>query len=225
MSNSLPQILEAGVQSAISDLYGADGTAQTITLQSTRREFEGQFTVVTFPLTRVAKKKPDEIANDLGEYLKEKVAEVADYNVIKGFLNLVIADGYWKEFLLNEAVKEGFGRAPKQDKTVVVEFSSPNTNKPLHLGHVRNILLGWSSSQLLEAAGYDVKKVQIINDRGIAICKSMLAWQLVGEGATPESTGTKPDHCASSNSSRRSTKPGSKPRRGRRFSINPRRKV
>lgn len=194
MSNSLPHILEAGVQSAISDLYGADGAAQTITLQSTRREFEGQFTVVTFPLTRVARKKPDEIAKDLGEYLKEKVAEVADYNVIKGFLNLVIADEYWKTFLLEEAVKDGFGRAAKQDKTVVVEFSSPNTNKPLHLGHVRNILLGWSSSQLLEAAGYDVKKVQIINDRGIAICKSMLAWQLVGEGATPESTGTKPDH-------------------------------
>jgi len=194
MSNSLPHILEAGVRSAITELYSAEGAGQTVTLQSTRREFEGQFTVVTFPLTRVAKKKPDEIANDLGIYLKEHVAEVADYNVIKGFLNLVIADGYWKRFLLDEALKDGFGRAEKQNKTVVVEFSSPNTNKPLHLGHVRNILLGWSASQLLEAAGYDVKKVQIINDRGIAICKSMLAWQLTGDGATPASTGTKPDH-------------------------------
>ena len=194
MKNSLPQILEAGVQAAISELYSADGAAQTITLQATRKEFEGEFTVVTFPLTRVAKKKPDEIANDLGDYLKGNIAEVADYNVIKGFLNLVIQDEYWKEFLLDEAVAAGFGQAPKNGETVVVEFSSPNTNKPLHLGHVRNILLGWSASQLLEMAGYDVKKVQIINDRGIAICKSMLAWKLYGEGATPESKGTKPDH-------------------------------
>lgn len=194
MKNSLPQILEAGVQDAISKLYAADGAAQTITLQATRKEFEGEFTVVTFPLTRVAKKKPDEIANDLGEYLKENIPQVADYNVIKGFLNLVIQDSYWKQFLLEEAVADGFGKSAKKDETVVVEFSSPNTNKPLHLGHVRNILLGWSASQLLEMAGYDVKKVQIINDRGIAICKSMLAWQLFGGGATPESTGAKPDH-------------------------------
>jgi arginyl-tRNA synthetase len=176
MKHTLPQILEAGVQAAITECYATDGSAQQITLQSTRREFEGEFTVVTFPLTRVAKKKPDEIANDLGQYLKANIAEVADYNVIKGFLNLVIGDAYWKEFLLSEAIKDGFGRAAKNDQTVVVEFASPNTNKPLHLGHVRNILLGWSASQLLEAAGYDVKKVQIINDRGIAICKSMLAW-------------------------------------------------
>jgi arginyl-tRNA synthetase len=194
MKHTLPQILEAGVQAAITECYATDGSAQQITLQSTRREFEGEFTVVTFPLTRVAKKKPDEIANDLGQYLKANIAEVADYNVIKGFLNLVIGDAYWKEFLLSEAIKDGFGRAAKNDQTVVVEFASPNTNKPLHLGHVRNILLGWSASQLLEAAGYDVKKVQIINDRGIAICKSMLAWQLFGENTTPESTGTKPDH-------------------------------
>ncbi|MCX8210515.1 MAG: arginine--tRNA ligase [Lewinella sp.] len=194
MKDSLPQTLEAGVQAAISELYAADGAAQTITLQATRKEFEGEFTVVTFPLTRVAKKKPDEIANDLGVYLKEHIAEVADYNVIKGFLNLVIKDEYWKQFLLDEAAVDGFGQAPKNGETVVVEFSSPNTNKPLHLGHVRNILLGWSASQLLEMAGYDVKKVQIINDRGIAICKSMLAWQLFGEGATPESSGAKPDH-------------------------------
>jgi len=194
MEKTLPAILEAGVQAAITDLYGADGTAVEITLQTTRREFEGEFTVVTFPLTRVARKKPDEIAEDLGQYLKEKIAEVTDYNVIKGFLNLVIADEYWRDFLLNEGISENYGQGAPKGETVVVEFASPNTNKPLHLGHVRNILLGWSSAQLLAKAGYDVKKVQIINDRGIAICKSMLAWQLFANGATPESTGTKPDH-------------------------------
>lgn len=194
MKQTLPQIIESGTRAAITDLYGADGSAQQITLQTTRREFEGEFTIVTFPLTRVAKKKPDEIASELGAYLKEKLAEVADFNVIKGFLNLVIDGNYWKAFLLEQGVQDGFGKAEAKGETVVVEFSSPNTNKPLHLGHVRNILLGWSASQLLEYVGYDVKKVQIINDRGIAICKSMLAWQKFGEGATPESTGTKPDH-------------------------------
>ncbi|SEQ05193.1 arginine--tRNA ligase [Neolewinella agarilytica] len=194
MEKTLPEIIEAGVKAAITDLYQADGSSQEITLQSTRREFEGEFTVVTFPLTRLARKKPDEIAEELGAYLKEKVAEIADYNVIKGFLNLVIADDYWRDFLLEAPIKEGYGSSPANGESVVVEFSSPNTNKPLHLGHVRNILLGWSSAQMLSAAGYDVKKVQIINDRGIAICKSMLAWQRFGEGATPESTGTKPDH-------------------------------
>ena len=194
MEQTLPQILEAGVQAAITELYGADGSAQTITLQSTRREFEGEFTVVTFPLTRLARKKPDEIAEELGAYLKAALPVVADFNVIKGFLNLVIDGDYWKDFLLEEALASDFGRAARRGETVVVEFSSPNTNKPLHLGHVRNILLGWSASQLLDEAGYDVKKVQIINDRGIAICKSMLAWQRFGDGATPASTGTKPDH-------------------------------
>lgn len=194
MTKSLPEILQSGVQAAITDLYGADGSAQVITLQSTRREFEGQFTVVTFPLTKIARKKPDEIANDLGVYLKENITEVADFNVIKGFLNLVVADDFWREFLLTEAVKEDYGQAPANGETVVVEFCSPNTNKPLHLGHVRNILLGWSTSQLLEKAGYNVQKVQIINDRGIAVCKSMLAWQKEANGATPESTGIKADH-------------------------------
>ena len=152
MSKSLPQILEAGVKAAITNLYGADGSAQEITLQTTRREFEGEFTVVTFPLTRIARKKPDEIAAELGVYLKENLTEVADYNVIKGFLNLVIADDFWRDFLLSEPVKTDYGQAPAKGETVVVEFCSPNTNKPLHLGHVRNILLGWSTSQLLEKA-------------------------------------------------------------------------
>lgn len=194
MSKSLPQILEAGVQAAITDLYGADGSAQEITLQTTRREFEGEFTVVTFPLTRIARKKPDEIALEIGAWLLEALPEVASYNVIKGFLNLVIADSFWRDFLLSEPVHETFGQAADKGETVVVEFCSPNTNKPLHLGHVRNILLGWSTSQLLERAGYTVQKVQIINDRGIAICKSMLAWQKEADGATPESSGMKADH-------------------------------
>lgn len=194
MKKSLPQLLESGVQAALTALYDADGAAQAITLQTTRKEFAGEFTVVTFPLTKIARKKPDEIAQDIGAYLKENVAEVADFNVIKGFLNLEIADAVWRDFLLAEPVHPDYGQAPAKGETVVVEFCSPNTNKPLHLGHIRNILLGWSTSQLLEKAGYDVKKVQIINDRGIAICKSMLAWQKEADGATPESVGMKPDH-------------------------------
>ncbi len=194
MTKTLPQILQAGVQRALTELYGVDGSSEEITLQTTRREFAGEYTVVTFPLTRLARKKPDEIAEDLGQYLKANLAEVADFNVIKGFLNLVISDAYWSDFLLTSAIQEGYGQSPARDETVVVEFSSPNTNKPLHLGHVRNILLGWSASQLLAKAGYTVKRVQIINDRGIAICKSMLAWQRFSGGATPESAGQKPDH-------------------------------
>ncbi|OAV45246.1 arginine--tRNA ligase [Lewinella sp. 4G2] len=194
MKKSLTTILTEAVQRALSELYATDASGQEVTLQTTRREFEGEYTIVTFPLTRIARKKPDVIAEELGAHLKENVAEVADYNVIKGFLNLVIADNYWKEFVLDGPQNADFGQAPANGEKVVVEFASPNTNKPLHLGHIRNILLGWSSSQLLKKAGYDVKNVQIINDRGIAICKSMLAWKKFGEGATPESTGKKPDH-------------------------------
>ncbi len=190
----LAEILTAGVRDGLQTLYGTDASGLEITLQTTRKEFEGEFTVVTFPLTRLARKQPEEIANELGNYLIEHVTEVTSCNVIKGFLNLVIADRYWTNFLLERALADGFGREAATNERVVVEFSSPNTNKPLHLGHVRNILLGWSTSQLLSAAGYDVKKVQIINDRGIAICKSMLAWERFGEGATPASTGIKPDH-------------------------------
>ena len=194
MMQQLPDLLTAGVRAGLESLYQLDAGGMDITLQSTRKEFAGEFTVVTFPLTRLTRKKPEQIGEQLGRYLKEQLAQVADYNVIKGFLNLVIADAYWIDFLLQQAGAEHFGRAAKTDERVVVEFSSPNTNKPLHLGHVRNILLGWSTSQLLEAAGYDVKRVQIINDRGIAICKSMLAWQRHANGTTPEKKGVKPDH-------------------------------
>ena len=194
MMQQLPDLLTAGVRAGLNTLYHIDADGLDITLQSTRKEFAGEFTVVTFPLTRQARKKPEEIGQELGAYLKEQLSEVADFNVIKGFLNLVIADRYWIDFLLRQAGEDDFGRAPRTAERVVVEFSSPNTNKPLHLGHVRNILLGWSTSQLLDAAGFDVKRVQIINDRGIAICKSMLAWQRYGEGTTPGKKGVKPDH-------------------------------
>lgn len=194
MKQTLNNILTQAVRNALSELYDVDASNQEVTLQTTRKEFEGEYTVVTFPLTRLAKKKPDVIAQELGEELLAKVEVVAGFNVLKGFLNLVIADSFWKDFVLDTPQSPDFGQAAAKGETVVVEFASPNTNKPLHLGHVRNILLGWSTSQLLSKAGYDVKKVQIINDRGIAICKSMLAWQKFGEGATPTSTKTKPDH-------------------------------
>ncbi|MBB4077724.1 arginyl-tRNA synthetase [Lewinella aquimaris] len=194
MIQQLPEKLTSGARAGLESLYGIDAAGQDITLQSTRKEFVGEFTIVTFPLTRLARKKPEEIGTELGKYLQRELPEVSDFNVIKGFLNLVISHEYWIEFLLDAAADEAYGTAEKNGERVVVEFSSPNTNKPLHLGHVRNILLGWSTSQLLSAAGFDVKKVQIINDRGIAICKSMLAWQRFGGGETPKSTGTKPDH-------------------------------
>lgn len=194
MTTQLQDQLTTGVLDGLRELYGTDTVGLDITLQTTRKEFVGEFTVVTFPLTRMAKKKPEQIGEELGRYLKAQLPVVADYNVIKGFLNLVITDKYWTNFLLEQAAKAGYGKGESKGEKVVVEFSSPNTNKPLHLGHVRNILLGWSTSQLLASVGYEVKRVQIINDRGIAICKSMLAWQRFAEGATPKSAGTKPDH-------------------------------
>jgi arginyl-tRNA synthetase len=190
----LAQTLTEATRRGLNQCFGIDGSDQEITLQTTRKEFAGEFTVVTFPLTRPAGKKPEQIGEELGQFLVREVEEVADYNVIKGFLNLVIADRFWIDFLLNEAADDDFGHGSPKQERVVVEFSSPNTNKPLHLGHVRNILLGWSTSRLLEVAGFDVKKVQIINDRGIAICKSMVAWQRFGNGETPAGTGAKPDH-------------------------------
>ncbi len=194
LHTTLPELLTTAVKAAVAELYGADTDALTVTLQATRREFEGEYTVVTFPLTRVAKKKPDAIAHELGERLKATVPQIAGFNVIKGFLNLVIEDEYWKAFVLADPQSQDYGQGSPKGETVVVELSSPNTNKPLHLGHIRNILLGWSTGLLLRKAGYEVKRVQIINDRGIAICKSMLAWRKFGDGATPESTGIKPDH-------------------------------
>ena len=187
-------ILQEGVAAAVRDLYGEEIGKDKITLNSTRKEFEGDYTVVTFAFTRIAKKKPDDIAQEMGEYMVANVEEVSAFNVIKGFLNLSISETFWKGFLAEIADDENYGRQAANGQKVMVEYCSPNTNKPLHLGHIRNILLGWSVSKIYDALGYEVVKVQIVNDRGIAICKSMLAWQKFGEGETPESTGIKPDH-------------------------------
>ncbi len=191
---SISETIQAGTIQAVKSLYGEDINADQITMNVTRKDFEGDYTVVTFPFTRFAKKKPGEIAEELGQYLVANVPQINRFNVVQGFLNLVIADGFWREFVLETAGNQSFGQQENNGRKVMIEYCSPNTNKPLHLGHIRNILLGWSCSQLYEAAGYDVVKVQIINDRGIAICKSMLAWQKWGNGATPESTGIKSDH-------------------------------
>lgn len=186
--------LQAGVVEGVKTLYNLDFQAAKVVISSTRKEFEGDYTVVVFPFTKAAKQKPDQVGQELGTYLKEHIAEVVDFNVIKGFLNLVISNDFWLQFLRQATDEPSFGRLPKKQEKVMVEFSSPNTNKPLHLGHIRNILLGWSCSQILDAAGYEVVKVQIVNDRGIAICKSMLAWRNFGLGETPQSSGVKSDH-------------------------------
>ena len=190
----ITQYLKENAAKGIAELYQETVESEGVNITVTRKEFEGDYTIVVFPFTRMAKKKPEQIGQDLGEFLKANVEEVIDFNVIKGFLNLVVSDSYWKSFLLNLKNDNTFGQQPANGKKVLVEFSSPNTNKPLHLGHIRNILLGWSCSKILKAAGYEVINTQIVNDRGIAICRSMLAWQKFGEGQTPESTGIKGDH-------------------------------
>ena len=179
------------IQKAVSVLYQTEIASDSIVIQETRKEFEGQVTVVTFPFTRFSKKTPEQTGTEIGEYLKENVKEVEDFNVIKGFLNLSIADSYWVDELLNTVHSNSFGQFPSNGQKVMVEYSSPNTNKPLHLGHVRNNLLGYSVAEILSANGYEVIKVNLVNDRGIHICKSMLAWQLFGNGETPESSGLK----------------------------------
>lgn len=178
----------------VKQLYNQDISESVINLQDTRKEFEGQVTIVVFPLIKFSKKSPEATANDLGAYLVEHVAEVVAFNVVKGFLNLSIVDSYWFDLMNNQLIDPSFGELKSNGKKVMVEYSSPNTNKPLHLGHVRNNLLGYSVAELLKADGYDVFKVNLVNDRGIHICKSMLAWQKWGNGETPESTGLKGDH-------------------------------
>jgi arginyl-tRNA synthetase len=175
---------------AVSDLYQAEMPANAFNLQETRKEFDGQITVVTFPITRFSKKSPEVTGEELGTYLQNAVADVAAFNVIKGFLNLSISDTYW----INSLEQAGNYQADSNGKKVMVEYSSPNTNKPLHLGHIRNNLLGYSVAEILSANGYEVIKANLVNDRGIHICKSMLAWQKFGNGETPESSGLKGDH-------------------------------
>lgn len=181
---------------AVKELYGTEVPEKMIQLQKTRSDFEGNLTLVTFPLLKTSRKKPEDTAQDLGEYLKKNCKAVADFNVVKGFLNLVIAQAAWTELLNDINADEKFGekRVTDESPLVMIEYSSPNTNKPLHLGHVRNNLLGWSLAQIMEANGNKVVKTNIVNDRGIHICKSMLAWLKWGNGITPEQAGKKGDH-------------------------------
>jgi len=190
---TLSQILTPSIEKAILALF--DVTLDKVEFQTTRKEFEGDITMVIFPLLKVIKSNPLELGNKIGNYLVENVAEVSSFNVVSGFLNIVISDEYYLNFF-NEIRKEekyGFVTPSPEDKAIMVEYSSPNTNKPLHLGHVRNNLLGYSVAEIIKASGKKVYKTQIINDRGIHICKSMLAWQKFGNGETPESTGLKGD--------------------------------
>ncbi len=179
---------------AVKELYGQEIDENVISIQETRKEFEGQLTIVVFPIVRFSKKSPEVTAADLGAYLQENLAEVTEFNVVKGFLNLTIAESYWINLLNHTLLAPDFLAVKPKGEKVMVEYSSPNTNKPLHLGHVRNNLLGYAVSELLKADGYDVVKVNLVNDRGIHICKSMLAWQKWGNGETPNSAGLKGDH-------------------------------
>jgi len=186
-------LIQHHITLAVKELYGLDISDNLLPITPTRKEFQGEFTVVTFPLTKLAKKKPDIIGEELGHILVRDLLEIDSFNVIQGFLNLSFVPSFWNAFVLSLQDTPTFGELPANGERVLVEFSSPNTNKPLHLGHIRNILIGWSVSKILKAAGFDVFNVQIINDRGIAICKSMLARKIWGAGKTPENTGIKGD--------------------------------
>ena len=186
----------AAVLAAVKELYGQDVPEKMAQLQKTRAEFEGNLTLVVFPFVKMAKKKPEDVAEEIGQYLVQNCNAVSAYNVVKGFLNLSIGDGAWVDRLaaINADPHYGEKQATEQSPLVMIEYSSPNTNKPLHLGHVRNNLLGWSLAQIMAANGNKVVKTNIVNDRGIHICKSMLAWLKWGNGETPETSGKKGDH-------------------------------
>lgn len=188
---TLQDILSEKIKNAIENLYGA--SLDSVEFQATRKDFEGDITVVVFPMLKVVKGNPVQIGEALGNYLVENVSEVASFNVVKGFLNLVLSDAYYLSFFQGISNFDSYGMVPQGTDAMMVEYSSPNTNKPLHLGHIRNILLGHSVSEILKASGKKVYKTQIINDRGIHICKSMLAWKHFGNGETPQSTGLKGD--------------------------------
>ena len=193
---NLENTLVQSVAEAVKELYGADFDTQKIQLQKTRKEFEGDFTVVVFPFLALSKKRPEETAQEIGEELKNSLPIISSFNVVKGFLNLAIAPSYWVELLKHIDATDKWGTTPVTEASplVMVEYSSPNTNKPLHLGHVRNNLLGYSIAKIQEANGWNVVKTNIVNDRGIHICKSMLAWLKFGNGETPETSGKKGDH-------------------------------
>ena len=191
---SAENFIAAKASEAIKAVYGADVTPETLQVQPTRKEFEGDYTLVVFPLLRITRQSPDATGNALGDWLKTNCPEVSAFNSVKGFLNLSLSNLYWKESLESIAANPDFGQLPSTGRRIMVEFSSPNTNKPLHLGHVRNNLLGASVSNLLKAAGNEVIKATLVNDRGVHICKSMYAWKERFNGATPESSGKKGDH-------------------------------
>jgi len=189
------QLISAVVK-AVSELYGQDVPESMVQLQKTKAGFEGNLTVVVFPFLKMSRKKPDLTAQEIGQWLVENCGVVDRFNAVGGFLNLVLSQTSWADMLLKIDADEHFGERQATDASplVMVEYSSPNTNKPLHLGHVRNNLLGWSLAQILQANGNRVVKTNIVNDRGIHICKSMLAWLKYGNGETPESSGKKGDH-------------------------------
>ena len=193
---NISTMLSAQVKACLAELYQFDAPENSLQLQKTKKEFEGDFTLVVFPFVKAARKKPAEVAQEMGEWLLAHTAEIKSFNVIQGFLNLSIAADYWMNCLesIGQTADFGYKKADENAKLVMIEYSSPNTNKPLHLGHVRNNLLGYSLSRIMEANGYKVVKTNIVNDRGIHICKSMLAWLKWFDGATPETSGKKGDH-------------------------------
>ena len=193
---NIEALISKAAQEAVKALYGMEATEKMTQLQKTRSEFEGNLTLVVFPFVKAAKKNPEQTAQEIGEYLQANCAAVEKFNVVKGFLNLSVGDGAWLQLLKTIDNDDRFGTKQATDESplVMIEYSSPNTNKPLHLGHVRNNLLGWSLAKIMEANGNRVVKTNIVNDRGIHICKSMLAWLKWGNGETPESSGKKGDH-------------------------------
>ena len=189
----IEQQITGAIIAGIKELYGTDITETQIQLQKTKKEFKGHLTLVVFPFLRASKKSPEQTAQEIGEYLLKNEPAVSEFNVIKGFLNLTVAGPCWIDLLNTVHAQPSYGIIPvtEQSPLVMIEYSSPNTNKPLHLGHVRNNLLGYSLSEIMKANGNKVVKTNIVNDRGIHICKSMLAWQKWGDGVTPESSGKK----------------------------------
>jgi arginyl-tRNA synthetase len=192
----MEKVLKTGIREAVRSIYDAEADDDLLQIQKTRKEFEGDYTLVVFPLSRISHRSPEQTANEIGEYLVNRIDTVSGYNVIKGFLNLTIAPAEWEKRLaaMHSDESYGFVHPGPDSETVVIEYSSPNTNKPLHLGHIRNNLLGYSLSRIFLAAGNRVVRTNIVNDRGIHICKSMLAWQKYGKGRTPASEGVKGDH-------------------------------
>ncbi|MGM9787046.1 MAG: arginine--tRNA ligase [Candidatus Cryptobacteroides sp.] len=184
----------AKASEAIQALYGVQTDPSSLQVQVTRKEFEGDYTLVVFPLLKVSRTSPENTGNAIGEWLKTNAPEIASYNTVKGFLNISFSAAWWHGLFAEIAASEDFGQLPSTGRTIMVEYSSPNTNKPLHLGHIRNNLLGWSVAKLLEVNGNRVMKVNLVNDRGIHICKSMYAWKVLGGGETPQSSGKKGDH-------------------------------